>query len=750
MLAAADLPARVRGILETYRSQMIGELGLRVNNTLVELEQQLFRRAEIATSNESQAQRMLTLHVLRRQRGDLLPRMLEILETQLAQVRRPPPKPQEDRVRIAYNDLSLVEDAAMDRELALREIVRRHETRSHTALYLLGQRFGVLAGAPAFDAAHIPAGPQSLCHALRDAAGVLQLDAESQLLLYRVFDHRALANYGHWLEALNDLLADAGVLPGLVFLPARVQRTQRAAGQTAAPAAATVPTALLQTMAMQPLTGWQGQSPPSVWAALFTAPDTPATANAAPPASGDAAAFAGLRQLLSGHRERAAAADPGVRKVRSGGTPMPTSQAISVLRALQAQPVHTAPGIPHRTIEDVRELLLAQARERHGPDAQLAPQDDDSFELLGMLYSEIQREVKRDAPATELLVKLQAPMAQAALRDNSFFVRPQHPARELLNSVAESGANWLDEDSSDPQLVQRLRQSVDHVVTHYDGDEGVFEQANRDVQGHYQIAARKAEMTERRHIEAARGRERLETAKLRAAETIGAAFKQRKTPKFVQALLKQSWADVLTLTLLRNGAESSQWQDALHVTEQIAVATSGNGTADDGLAARIETALAQVGYHEDEAAAIARRLSRSGEEEGDTSRTELTAKLKARARLGEQNEETRRKQLPPRTPREQECHDYLRTLPFGTWFEFTRNQQGDVVRQRLSWYSTITDRALFVNVRGQPVGEHSLDSVARLMAQRQARVVTEDRGRLIDRAWQATLGALRSLTGGRP
>ena len=47
------------------------------------------------------------------------------------------------------------------------------------------------------------------------------------------------------------------------------------------------------------------------------------------------------------------------------------------------------------------------------------------------------------------------------------------------------------------------------------------------------------------------------------------------------------------------------------------------------------------------------------------------------------------------------------------------------------------------------MGEHSLDTLAHLLAKGQAQVVTEDRGRLIDRAWNATLNALRSLTGKR-
>ena len=103
--------------------------------------------------------------------------------------------------------------------------------------------------------------------------------------------------------------------------------------------------------------------------------------------------------------------------------------------------------------------------------------------------------------------------------------------------------------------------------------------------------------------------------------------------------------------------------------------------------------------------------------------------------------------MPACTPEEQARYDQLRVLPYGTWIEFVTNQQGDMVRRRLSWYSPVTDNALFVNQRGQRVGEQSLDSVARMMVRGQARIVTAERGHVVDRAWQATLNALRSFAG---
>ena len=65
----------------------------------------------------------------------------------------------------------------------------------------------------------------------------------------------------------------------------------------------------------------------------------------------------------------------------------------------------------------------------------------------------------------------------------------------------------------------------------------------------------------------------------------------------------------------------------------------------------------------------------------------------------------------------------------------------------MSWFSPVTDNALFVNQRGQRVGEHSLDALSRMIVSGQARIVTVERGRLVDRAWQTAMRTLRSFAG---
>ncbi|WP_457395349.1 DUF1631 family protein, partial [Roseateles sp. P5_E1] len=208
-------------------------------------------------------------------------------------------------------------------------------------------------------------------------------------------------------------------------------------------------------------------------------------------------------------------------------------------------------GSARRSMGDLHNALLAQMRADHGAQAALTVKDNDTFDLLDMLYGQIQREVRPDAVAADLLARLQVPVARAALSDPAFFVRDQHPARELLNAVAEAGANWLGEEDVDPQLVQKLGRAVDQVVNDYQGDAAVFDTANEEIQQHFRALAHKAELAERRHVEAARGKERLEAAKQQAGASIEQLCAQAAPPRFVQSLLKQAWSDVLTLTLLR-------------------------------------------------------------------------------------------------------------------------------------------------------------------------------------------------------
>ncbi|MEN1941619.1 DUF1631 family protein [Luteimonas sp. MJ174] len=776
-LAAADLPRRVRKALDAALTLVSTELDPYLATMLDEYEQELFRLAERARHPGSESAYVQALRSFRVNRSDLVPQFMLELEIGLAALRAPPVAAAKSppAAPTAGRILSLVDDSMIDEDTLLREIAIRQEGRATLPMHLLGQRFGVLAGTPAPDAERLPLGPQAVCRALRSACHALQLGAEARELLYRLFDRMVMAHYAPVLEKLDATLDQAGVLKGLTYVPARLRASPRVQAEEAAESAAPgrsgsrergTPDGRRGDMGADDATASadaphggrpgagsgdaQRRSGPSGASAPGTAGTQPHTGWMAETTttyagSDEQSSYSALQQLLAGRRALIGKlrATPSSSRTATLGT----SELMQALGTIQRQP--DGPGGTKPSLMDVRQMLLAQARQRHGKGASLSQRDNDTFELLHLLYGQLEGEIRTDAPAAALIRRLQLPLLRVALQDQAFFVQATHPARELLNTVAETAASWLDKDDVDPQLLQPLQQAVNQVVEKYDGDNKVFEASNEQLQTHLQAQVRKAEMLERRHVEAARGKEKLEVAKLRSAAVLETLLGDQRIPKFSRALLNQAWADVLTLSLLRQGEDSPEWQAQLDATRRIITACARREEiADPALATHVEAALSQVGYHAEEAGIIAARLTSSRSDEDDpASRTELAMKLKARTRLGEDAQRARRPDLPQRTPEEQARYEQLRVMPFGTWIEFTTNQQGDVVRRRMSWFSPVTDNALFVNQRGQRIGEHSLDSLARMIVAGQARIVTAERGRLVDRAWQAALRTLRSFAG---
>ena len=740
-LAEARLPPRVRAVLEALMRVASDQFERRLEATLQAFEQQLFRLADHARNPAAESGYMRTLRDMRLARADLVPRFMLGLETALAALERTPGVDADAAPPPATGKLALVATDDVDADLVLDEIVQRGESRAGLPLHLLGQRFGVLAAAPAFDSARLPLGPRVVCGVLRDASAALQLPPDAQQLLLRTFERKVMDDYGELAELFNATLADEGILPALTHVPLRVRPSPAPdaapARREAAPGAAAGPAR----------DGVQAERDPERAHAAWHGDPAAAAADAEVEA-----AFETLQDLLARRRADGGPAGGGARRgapasATAGGGVAATSQVLHLLEQLRT--ALAVSGTQAASISELRGALVDRMRAAHGPDATLSRQDSDAFDLLDMFYERIGRDVRTESLAAELLRRLQLPILRTALTDRGFFSRPQHPARRLLNTVAESGARWLDQDGADPALLAPIERAVEHVVQRAHEDPQAFEAGNHVLDQALQAQARRSEVAERRHVEAARGREKLEIARRLAADEIARAIGARSPPGFVHALLEQAWADALTLSALRHGSDSDQWRQMQQATERIVAASCDGAIPADGkLAGEVQAALAQVGYHADEAGAIARRLTHPGEGDDDAPRTQLAASLKSRARLGGDPAQPRAAEAPPpRTPDEEAQYQRVRTLPFGTWIEFVTNQQGDVLRKRLSWYSLVTDNALFVNLRGQRAGEQSLDALARLLARGQARVVTPERARLVDRAWQATLATLRSLAG---
>ncbi len=255
-IASAPLPPRVRRVLQGLFDHIANDMVSALGGMLVEFEQRLFKEAEQARNNQRQAELFVNLRALQKNRGELAPHFMFGLEAELAGIRTPRAAPgDKSPAKLDYQTLTLVEDAVMDQEIVLREVARRHEQRGNAQILMLGQRFGVLAGSPAFEADTLPLGPYRLCNVLKDASATLELALDAQLVLYRTFDHKVMHNYTEWVATMNEFLAREGILRGLAYAPRRVRNLEAEIRRHPRDAGTA-----------RPMTGWQGGM--SHWATL--------------------------------------------------------------------------------------------------------------------------------------------------------------------------------------------------------------------------------------------------------------------------------------------------------------------------------------------------------------------------------------------------------------------------------------------------------------------------------------------------
>lgn len=733
---------------------------------LDELERQLFALSEAARDPFDQQRHFNVRQRVMAERGALEARFLERVAEAFRQLGHDA-RPAAGEPKLLQ--LSLVETSEHEMTVALDKLAARGEARGGAPLYELGYRLAVLVAAPPLEGGEVPVGPLTLARSLRNAASSIELPFEHDLLLLRCLETALLPEMPAFYGSLNSMLEKEGILPLLRPYPLM---------RPAAPQARTAGT---------PATA--GSPPGTMAATAASSPSTAAISNGPAADHGVAsepiAVLESLRELLA-RRRRSPAAYAG--EPIEAATPEELQTALSALQKHLSQVADKATR-ELRSAQLLREELLVQLNADKPSDAPrtgLSAEQGDTVELVSMLFEQLSQQTQHSEGTHALLGGLQLPVLRMAVSDRNFFEQKEHPARQLLGTVTEVANDWLDDSGSDAD--RHLRAKLEQLVERANREPpsaGLYTALLADIQQHLTLLTRKAQATERRHIEAMQGRERLDQARQRATKLIGERFAHDPPRGLLRALLDRAWSDVLALTILRHGEDSDAVSAQLLITDQLL----GRKPVADRvqLQADVEAGLQQIGMHHEEAIQVAQRLVNPGDSPAPTtsgetlSTTDLAMRLKQHQRLGEHQQPAapaaspdiaagsaadaqartgrERKEAPSRLParkepvvdpREIEMQERLRLLPFGRWFEFTDRKTGKVTQRKLAWFSPVSGQTLFVNRRGIRSEDISLPQLAHEIVKGRARELGEMKESLLDRAWHSLTGNLLRTPNGRP
>jgi len=160
------------------------------------------------------------------------------------------------------------------------------------------------------------------------------------------------------------------------------------------------------------------------------------------------------------------------------------------------------------------------------------------------------------------------PLMQLMLRDASLLFNPDHPGRLILNLLARLGQLTT---SGESQIAKKLENLITPVTAGPVSDESHLEELLESLQGLVSSAERKARQNAERVAQAAEGEHRMQEVRNQVGQLIGRDSSDRTLPASVVDWLQHGWQQMLTLLLLREGAESKRFHGAIKLYRQVLI-----------------------------------------------------------------------------------------------------------------------------------------------------------------------------------
>ncbi len=454
--------------------------------------------------------------------------------------------------------LTLVGDKDLEESLVLSNMVSKADSRYLTQLTALTRHFAALLGRPGLRDKDTPISPTAITDAFASALRSLEdLDLSTVLVVHKIFDQQVMDGLGAYYDRCLAFAVSQGLdpsVPGHEIIK-HADRDAPAAEPDESPADAPA--------ARRP--GVQSTSDQRQNTAPGRAPgggSEPASTGLGAPAS--ACNFETLRRVLAEARQMPVER-PDV------GT-MATADLIALLSnvqpevALQAAESALTPSALRSVVGD----RLNASMDPRAP-SQLAPTDEDTLDLMFLLFEQLLVSQDIPDPIKILVSRLQIPYVKIALLDRQFFDDPDYPARRLLNTVALASIGWSEAGPGcDQELYPLIEQIVGRIVMAPDIEPALFVTLERQLSEYARAERDRAAAVEHRTLRDAEARS-LRTDALRQARSMIDA--QRKThgglPAVVDTILERGWTDAMVRAYAESGRKGRDWLDGERILRDL-------------------------------------------------------------------------------------------------------------------------------------------------------------------------------------
>lgn len=605
--------------------------------------------------------------------------------------------------------LSLVQHDEIEQDVAINSMVSKARVNNQEALHQLNVRLDYLVPGSSIEAANNPLDPEQLCKAFARACELLDINIKAKIILFKQFERLVVSRLANLYSNANDLLVNAGIIPK-VSRQVRKSKSATAPNQPAEDAEATSQSEAFRPSDIQ---------------------------------------FDELSQLLSTLRALGAGAVPGYQIYSDNPGPvMSNYELLAAITLLQQQFSANANELYiHRLVQEV----LSQSNPE-APNA-VKQTDEDTINLVAMFFDFVLGDGNLPTAIQAQISRLQIPILKVALKDQSFFNNSNHPARKLVNRLAEISIGLDDDDAlKDDDTYKLVASIVRQIHENYAVDSGVFAAKLEQLEQFASRSNRRSDLIEKRTNQAEAGKARTEQAKKATQSLLLEKLSNVHLPTDIFEFLVDQWQQLLTLVHLKHGEDSTQWIDSVQLVQDLIWACQPQEGAKSQerlekikgeLVRRVKAGLKAITVTDQQAEDISARIEHSIERCQSGEKGLLRQPMShdhARALGHTPGAGTKSWKEMSALERQQSRHNKLtyeyikkaEEVPLNSWFSYEDINTGQVQRCKLSARIEPSDLYVFVNRLGFKVLKKSRKDFAYDMQKGWARLLHAEP--LFDRA----------------
>jgi len=573
-------------VIAEIRTKVAGYFSSHVTVLMERAGDFLFEQANSASSIADQNRMFEFMNALRVERPGIEQNFITELDLYLKPVGQQKDLPGKKHHRNEVEDeeeLSLVAEDEMDELVALSSISGKATMNMAEEISYLEQRLLEL-GKFNEDIFHPEAlRPVHICDAFNAALEKTEFEKRDKLVLFQMFGEEVVTPLKDIYQVLNQLLVDQGILPKIKYTSksgssAGVRRDE----SHSEPAGEETEFAEQQYQQGAGHSGvtssggsfGMGSARP---AGMVSGGPAPAGQQAGIPSGGHVPAGQqgggvypashvqqAIQDFVGGNPSQPDGDGQALTGGAGGGSYYSKQEVVGALSNMQSQ-IQIQPGdkLEFNAAAIKRAVLSTIGEQQGGVVSKAVHQvSEKTIDFIKLIFDAIIEDQSITDAIKTLILSLQIPVIKAAMLDADFFVDDQHPARQLLDKLAEAGVGVSDHKDEVYIAVSAI---VDKLLKEYEEDIAVFDQALEELIALVEEIYRQAQEREQQSYE--------EVQQAHARNIVLQEIRKitlgKILPKTIHTLVLKVWPSMMFNYFLNHGKANDEWVDMLMVLSKI-------------------------------------------------------------------------------------------------------------------------------------------------------------------------------------